>query len=72
MKKKDIIYRLKNGSLIRKRQIFKFKYNKLIRGSYFEYDIDGDKITKSNFESLQGIIKKLPSKFTNECFYIHV
>lgn len=52
MKQKEIIEKLKAGGILTKRSVMKWKRNKIVRGSFYEYDIEGEKITEKQFDVL--------------------
>jgi hypothetical protein len=52
MKAAEIIEKLKAGATLYKRSVMKWKRNKIVRGSFYEYDIDGEKITEKQFDAL--------------------
>lgn len=60
MKQKEIIEKLKAGGTITKQSVNKYKRNKIVRGLFYEYDIDGEKITEKQFDALyeNGLIVK--------------
>jgi hypothetical protein len=60
MKQKEIIEKLKAGGTITKQSVNKYKRNKIVKGSFYEYDIDGEKITEKQFDALyeNGLIIK--------------
>jgi len=52
MQAAEIIEKLKAGATLTKRSVMKWKRNKIVRGSFHEYDIDGEKITEKQFDML--------------------
>jgi len=57
MKKQEIIRILETGGTITKTSVMKFKRNKIVRGSFYEYSLNGvEKLTKTQFESIQHLL----------------
>lgn len=53
MKAFEILDKLRTGALLKKTSFTKYKGNKIIRGSFYEYTIDDIKITKTQFENVR-------------------
>jgi len=57
MKKEEIIRILETGGTITKTSVMKFKRNKIVRGSFYEYSLNGvEKLTKTQFESIYDLL----------------
>lgn len=71
MTKKEIIKRLKDGDVITRRSLMKFKHGKLDRGINYSFYLGEDKIRENQFEAVREFLKKDSSSPLSEVKYTY-
>jgi len=66
MNRKQVFDLVADGKEITKANAYKFKHNKIVRGSFYDYSIEGQSITENQWEAIQDKFKliKLKDKST--------
>jgi len=60
MTKKEIMIMLMTGAEVSKSSYTKFKRNKVVRGSFYDYRVGDYKITQKQFESIYDQLSSIP------------
>lgn len=69
MTKQDIYRELQDGKLASKRSYTKWRYKKIVRGSFYEYFIGDTKITERQFEEIRNDLTFHSNNGLTETFY---
>lgn len=70
MKKEEIYAKLIVGGKIEKQEYMTFKRGKLVRGTNYIYQLDGERITEKQFEAVYDKLKRVGSDYLSVKVYM--